>query len=360
MGAANPLHFENVPSSYGGGNDTDQTYTYFYFQPFMQRYFQVVLGHLEQLGFREVAPLRKTVLSSLINQVKNPAVQNPAVVEAYMSPNSPCKPEGAPSTPDCSHQSYALGDGMWFTSWANWYNAIAPARKANTQLTSVGDLIGGYAILARAAAAFATDVTDGAVSGTSAWEWLDANISTKASYSTTPMWAFTPPPTIRVAPRRGRDQALLNGSCSSGEPVRVAVGNGIFPADDSSDTPASMNGALFTSQWTGLSPSTTYAYRVTCGATRTTGSFTTASDGGDAVSVAVQLAPPASLHADHAVVSYGPSPALGQSSSPVACPSSCSVMVNGRRGQALYYQVSFRDAADRVLAAGSVQVVLPE
>jgi hypothetical protein len=360
MGSPNPLHFENVPSSYGGGNDTDQTYTYFYFQPFMQRYLQVVLGHLNQLGFLEITPLRKAVLSSLINQVKNPAVQNPAVVEAYMSPNTPCKPEGAPSAPDCSRQAFALGDAMWFTSWANWYNAISPARKANTQLTSAGDLIGGYAILARAAAAFATDVTDGAVSGTSAWEWLDANISSKAAFAGTPMWAFVPPATIRVVPRRGRDEALLSGSCSSGEAVRVAAGSGPLPSDDSSDTPASMNGALFTSLWTGLSPSTTYTYRVTCGTTRTTGSFTTASVGGEAVSLTVQLAPPASLHADHAVVSYGPSPTLGQNSAPVACASGCSVMLNGSRGQALYYQVSFRDVADRVMAAGSVQVVLPE
>jgi hypothetical protein len=192
MGAPNPLHFENVPSVYGGGNDTDPAYTYMYFQPFMQRYLQVVLGHLEQLGFREVAALRKTVVSSLVNQVTNPVVKNPAVVEAYMSPNTPCQPEGKPSLPNCSKQVYKPGDPMWFTSWQAWYDAFAAERKSNTALTRAGDLVGGYPILARAAAAFATDIVDGQASGKATWEWLNSHIPDKQHFADTPMWAFRP------------------------------------------------------------------------------------------------------------------------------------------------------------------------
>jgi hypothetical protein len=76
--------------------------------------------------------------------------------------------------------------------------------------------------------------------------------------------------------------------------------------------------------------------------------------------VDVRLAPPPSLGADTAVVDFGGSIALGNSTTPTPCMTSCRASIPATAGQALYYRVRYLDGAGNVLpTGGGVQQVIP-
>jgi hypothetical protein len=108
---------------------------------------------------------------------------------------------------------------------------------------------------------------------------------------------------------------------------------------------------------TPLAAGTDYYVQVTCGLETATGRFTTAQDS-EPVSRVLKLSAkvPDSLGVDHVLIEYGTSPALGDSLQ-APCANGCQVELPVTSGRLIYVQRKYRDAAQRVLATGSIRVV---
>jgi hypothetical protein len=123
----------------------------------------------------------------------------------------------------------------------------------------------------------------------------------------------------------------------------------------------------------GLLAGAVYTYRILCyfeqfndslhpafpADQNTNGTFTTLAGGGVAGSLAVAVAPPASLGVDHVVAEYGATNLLGTSTSPVSCGGGCTVEIPVSSSQLVYYRLRYRDGGGTVLRSGAVETAIP-
>ncbi len=118
-----------------------------------------------------------------------------------------------------------------------------------------------------------------------------------------------------------------------------------------------MVGRAFSYVSSGLTAGSTYYWRVTCGPlgglARRMGVVTTLSTGGAAATSTLRLIPPPGRGVTTAVVDYGSTEALGSSTN-VSCASGCTANLPGSANRALYYRVTYRDAAAATVAVSRI------
>lgn len=161
-----------------------------------------------------------------------------------------------------------------------------------------------------------------------------------------------------VAVRAGDQQALFTYSAPDGRACAVDVSpdgtfqTGVVRFGDGGGTRHRQLAA------TGLTGSTSYAYRVLCGEQRS-GTLLTGS-GGQAFSLPVGVRPPAGwLGMAEVAAEFGTTPALGSQTVAASCASGCTVFVPSTIGRVIYYRVVYRNAGGTVVARGGLQAAIP-
>jgi hypothetical protein len=199
-GGSNPLDFPDTADQYAqfpnpdaGYIDTDTTnpnYTDYVNSPWQFNYLNVALSHIVELGFTTGTASRNVGLTFLIHQLSDPAV-NPWLAGDYRVPELTCTTctVGSPQLSFTSPYAY-------FTSWSNLSGAYTSSARAATSYQPVGctDVGGGYPFILRAAASFATHLSDGPASGSASWAWVQASCTSGqfGAMNANPQWALIP------------------------------------------------------------------------------------------------------------------------------------------------------------------------
>jgi hypothetical protein len=110
----------------------------------------------------------------------------------------------------------------------------------------------------------------------------------------------------------------------------------------------------------GLSPSTSYTLTVLCAVQRATVSGTTLATSGGTSNTVLTLAPAANRGIATAGVSYGATPALGSTVSPVSCAITCTLTVPSTKGVPVYYQVKYFNGSSAQVSIGRVETATPQ
>jgi hypothetical protein len=221
--------------------------------------------------------------------------------------------------------------------------------------SNANDAVGGYSHVFSSAVSFAFRQPRGG----QAWEWTLGNWTRRDLQQDVLQWAYAPRQEIgglTVSP--GASQLLFRFTAPAAGECRIRVA--ASPPSDTSDAgDATVSGIGLTRWYTagGLTPSTQYFYRLTCGTARLHGSAATLAGGGP-VTVSLALAPPQGRGIAAAVVNYGLTPALGNQIGPQSCSSTCTVNLPANDGQVLYYDVRYRNALGETVAAGSVERIV--
>jgi len=277
------------------------------------------------------------------------------------------------SVPFTSWQQIAAAFKPGFNTMNRWceidnFTGLVPYCGAS----AVNDAHGGPVFEYKGMLALSENVNGWATTqtGTRAWDWVLGNVPYQIYYGSAavsnnkvdPRYGWIPQfiRNLQVAP--AVTQASFRWSSFSADSCKLAVGAaGFATSDDAADQPVTLSGRSGSYVAGGLAPGTQYQYRLTCGPSggtvRRTGSFTTATSGG--ASVMLRLAPPSWLPVSVAVVDFGSSTALGNTSGPQPCSSGCSVFVSGTAGTIIHYKVNYLNASGQTLTAGSVQHVVP-
>jgi len=143
----------------------------------MENFIAPVLLHIEELGFREVAPLRIAFAYHAASQAVDPS-WSPELMSSYQVPMLE-KPTG-----------------RFFQTWASIFAAMAPSA-VSAEIAAYNaraiDVEHGYPNIARAALAAAGNQVWGSVSGAEAWRRFDARYSAAGpNLSMNPKWAIVP------------------------------------------------------------------------------------------------------------------------------------------------------------------------
>ncbi len=152
----------------------------------MVYYNQIVVGHLLELGFKQLAELHaQSMTRRLLPQLRDPAY-NPYLVAAYQTPGVVCAPKLDPAK-----NQYVCEPGAYITTWADMRRAFKVNNPTAFQGGHDADPEHGYAIVARAAASYLYPFSPGNMSGREAWDWLNGKIN-PSSFDENPMWALVP------------------------------------------------------------------------------------------------------------------------------------------------------------------------
>jgi len=109
----------------------------------------------------------------------------------------------------------------------------------------------------------------------------------------------------------------------------------------------------------GLTAGTVYYYRILCGS-RKTGSFQTASSGGQATTFSVVVKPPSSWTTiANAVAEFGTTSGLGSFTTSQPCVGGCTLYVPATQGRATYYRVHYRNASSQTVARSGILTAIP-
>lgn len=256
----------------------DDNYGFVYHAPWMFNYYFHALGDAERQGLTQVGPLRRLLHKKMVNQLLNRAeYPNPFLIQSYQEPLHPCPTPGTP----CSGHTFTTPGGsppLGFASFAALYQAVSAAQKAAATSFSSVALDGGYAQIARSAAAFLPmgGVNHGGFTGTQAFDHFNALIPPCNGNDLG--WCLKPVLGLNIRARAtGTTTATVlfdrpTGIASCGYAVSTTA-----PAStlDSGDTAVPATGAQQTISLTGLTTATAYSIRITCGASREYATFTT-------------------------------------------------------------------------------------
>jgi len=369
FGKNNPFYYLGRPNAIATEASVDSTKACSVNGLFQHHFQMLSNAWILEMGFSEFSKLVEANARIPILQVRDPGF-DPYLAAAYMLPVT--RNDGA-----CS------GAEEYFTSIAEVYNAFTQTTRNNARTdfrNRSADVENGYPHDMLPLLAWLSRYSYGGLTGSSAYDWGRGNVANIDRYGVNranctalgltaancdnPKWAILPPPEIRnVTARPGSAQALLHYTAPSGEPCRIGVNSAPFgDSRDSGDVADGGGGLGRQFLLGGLAPTTVYYYRVTCGPSSGTarrfGSFQT-NAAGAASSLVIALQPPAGRGIDHALVEYGSTAALGNTTAVVPCSSGCSVTVPVTGGQALLYRILYRLANNTVAAAGSTRIHMP-
>jgi len=338
----------------------DKQYAYNARSLWMDNYYYSALGDAESKGFWQLRPIRTFQQRVMLNWLRHPAM-NPFTVGEYRVPGQPCMPEGVSQPGGCPSQTwYTIGQEFAFSSFDYIGQAFTATAKNRNGFVNDNDMIGGYARISSATAAFLPDgVAQDNMRGTAAWDWMKGNVKFKELAADNPMWVLSPKLEIRnVSIQAGDTGVVITASSTTTDACKIGISAGPFASTfDALDADAQMSGSLIHQTVTGLSPSTVYHYRISCGPAgrtgRVRGIFTTAATGGSATTIPLSLAAPPNRAVASVLVEYGATAALGASLS-AACATYCDVAIPAPVNRQTYYRVTFRDGADAAVARGRI------
>lgn len=178
-GAKDPLRWG--VRDLGGISDPKRDGGCYTIAPWMENYRHVVFGHLAELGFTAVEPLRRWFAVNLLHQIADPAYTPKSLIAGYYIPT---RGEAAPCT---ASQPLA--------TWAEVAQRMPPAELAAAQKrwdAGASDAEHGYGAIALAAASYLPGISDGELTGQAAWDWLKANLPRQEAFHDNPKWAIVP------------------------------------------------------------------------------------------------------------------------------------------------------------------------
>lgn len=140
----------------------------------------VVWGHLEELGFQSIRPLRTEAAKNWLQQILDPNYPKNLLAAAYIPTRG--LSEGCQNPPP-------------FSSWTEVANAVPEAEKAASELRwkqGAADPEFGYPAIGLAAASFLPGIVDEAGDGQDAWAWFKDNLTNQNYLNNNPKWALLP------------------------------------------------------------------------------------------------------------------------------------------------------------------------
>lgn len=170
----NPLRFMEAGFSSAGDQAVDTSRTSFLGSPWMMNFFHASMGVIEDLGFGEVAPMRRAVAANLISQLQDPTY-NRNLVDQY-------------------HMPIRDTAGNFFTKWADVRAAFAPSVRDLTTIRSDGPICGDcYTAIVRGTASWLTGITtEDGLSGDEGFKWIFSTMPNRAPLRDDPTWAILP------------------------------------------------------------------------------------------------------------------------------------------------------------------------
>jgi hypothetical protein len=149
--------------------------------PWQENYVNVSFGHIEELGFSTITPLRQTAAKNLLHMILDPGYTPKTLIANYWLGTRGY-------APDCNNAPP-------LASWTDVINTIPATEIAASQgrwAAGASDAAGGYPTIALAASSFLVGLNDGTASGANAWVWMQNNVTNQAALNDNPMWAFVP------------------------------------------------------------------------------------------------------------------------------------------------------------------------
>ncbi|MFN7923565.1 MAG: fibronectin type III domain-containing protein [Bryobacteraceae bacterium] len=237
----------------------------------MTHFILVSMTDLENQGLTQVRPIRARMSRRLLNMLTNRTqFLNPFAVSAYYAP-------WAPAGPDAN----TLGNPMAFANFADVWAAVPSTDKALTTFVNDDNTEGGYARIAMAAASALPDgVTDGALRGTGAWDWISGNIRYRQFDSDNAMWVYSPKNQHRVSNIRVIDSGAGTATVRFVRPANASscsyTAGTARPASSftTGETVLAAGNREMSIALTGLASGTQYHVRITCRDARGEVSFT--------------------------------------------------------------------------------------
>ena len=149
--------------------------------PWQQNYVNIAWGHIEELGFSTITPLRQAAAKNLLHMILDPSYTPKDLLAVYW----------------LGTRGYATdcNNAPPLTSWSDVINTITPRELVSAKtrwFRGASDATGGYPTIALGASSFLVGLNDGTTSGTDAWLWMQSNITNQAALNDNPMWAFVP------------------------------------------------------------------------------------------------------------------------------------------------------------------------
>jgi hypothetical protein len=154
--------------------------------PWQQNYADVAFGHVEELGFSTITPLRQAAAKNLLHMILDPGYAPKDLLANYWLGTRGY-------APDCDNAPP-------LASWTDVIDTIEPTELAAAKTrwaAGATDTTGGYPTIALAASSFLVGINDGNASGIDAWCYMKHHVANQSALSNNPMWAFVPRMTDR-------------------------------------------------------------------------------------------------------------------------------------------------------------------
>jgi len=149
--------------------------------PWQENYVNISWGHIEELGFSSITPLRQTAAKNLLHMILDPGYTPKDLLAAYFVGTRGYAADCQQAAP--------------LNTWADVINTITPTELAAARTRwsqGASDTVGGYPTIALGASSFLVGINDGSASGADAWAWMLSNVTNQTELNDNPMWAFVP------------------------------------------------------------------------------------------------------------------------------------------------------------------------
>lgn len=148
----------------------------------------ITWGHIEELGFASIRPMRIEAAKNWLQQILDPQFPKGLLAAAYIPTRG---------------VSSRCVDPPPFTSWSEIVAAVPDTERsaADTRWKAgASDAEFGYPTIGLAAASFLPGIVDDVGSGDDAWTWFKANVANQNAFNANPKWAIIPRPADGAPP----------------------------------------------------------------------------------------------------------------------------------------------------------------
>lgn len=182
----NPLHFifrDLGAVSGNGAGYVQPSLSCFMDSVWMTNFNFITWGHMEELGFTNVGPLRREAMKFLLELILSPDYAPKEMLgAAYLASRDGARP--------CEKSKP-------YETWTAVLAAMDPQEAAAAPkrwAAGAGDPEHGYPAIMLAAASFLPGVQSGPLLGEDAWRWMKNNVARQEAMNDNPKWALVPRP----------------------------------------------------------------------------------------------------------------------------------------------------------------------